>query len=170
MRLSAFLPFLVLPLGVYGACSTGDVVTAPDAGLLDVSVQDARVDENEIPCGPRIVLQAICQECHTRPTKNGAPFPLVNRSDVFAPRAGTVVRLMMIEQLEAGRMPLSPVTINAEDKKTLLEWLESGAPAVSPRRCEPDAEDAGSDAEVTDAGADAAVGDDEDAGDAGPDE
>jgi hypothetical protein len=169
MRLNAFLPFLVLPLGLYGACSTGDVVKAPDAGLVDVVTQDARADENEIPCEPRLVLQTICQQCHTKPMKNGAPFPLINRSDIFAPRFGSVVRLMMIEQLESGRMPLSPVTITAEDKETLLTWLKSGAPAIAPRACEPKSEDAGNDADIADAPTEAGLEGDEDAGDAGQD-
>jgi hypothetical protein len=86
-------------------------------------------DSDEIPCEPRRVLQAVCQRCHTRPTAEGAPFALVARSDILP------VREDMIEQLDAGRMPLEPVTISDEDRATLLDWLARGAPRVAPQEC-----------------------------------
>lgn len=150
LRVGVLLPFLVLPVGVYGACSTDDVVVGPaDAGKPDVVTEPPRMDANEIPCEPRAVLHTICQQCHANPPLNGAPFPLVNRSDLFALRSGSVVRDLMIEEVEAGRMPLAPVTITAADRKTLLDWLKAGAPSVSPRSCEPAGPtDAGSDADA----------------------
>jgi hypothetical protein len=107
-------------------------------------------DENDIPCAPRRVLQTICQQCHTKPQKNGAPFPLINRSDVVDNvYGGEVVRELMIENVTAGRMPQQPVTISDEDKATLLDWLNAGAPIDHQENC--DVGDAGADAETEDA-------------------
>jgi hypothetical protein len=129
------------------ACST--VPSRPiDAQRADGTAQEVREDRVEIPCEPRLVLQTTCQRCHSLPPQNGAPFPLVRRSDVLASREGTVVRELMIQQLEAGRMPLTPVTMEAEAREVLLEWLRAGAPPVTPRQCEPS--DGGNDAEPSD--------------------
>jgi hypothetical protein len=139
MRLKASLAIAVLSVAaLFGACSEdGGQTPGPDAGKD--AVDELRQDANEIPCGPRIVLQSICQQCHTRPTRNGAPFSLVNRSDILAATRGSVIRQLMIEQLEARRMPLSPVTITDDQRNTLLGWLKEGAPAVSPQDCPSDA-------------------------------
>jgi len=105
-----------------------------------------------IPCAPRRVLETVCQRCHSDPTLNGAPFPLVGRSDIMTKRWGVVVRELMIEELDARRMPLAPVTIEPEDRDVLLAWLRAGAPAATTRVCAASPpEDAGDDAE-TDAG------------------
>lgn len=122
------------------------VYLPPDASAA--LSEELAPDEADIPCAPRRVLQTICQQCHARPTKNGAPFPLVYRSDVVVHAyGGVVVRELMIEELEAGRMPLAPVTIEAAEKTTLLDWLRAGAPADPDVRCD----DAGTDAETEDA-------------------
>lgn len=124
------------------ACSTSSGRRNDPA---DATTQEVREDTDEIPCEPRLALQTICQQCHSLPTKNGAPFSLVRRSDVL------VERKEMIAQLEAKRMPLTPVTIADEDRQVLLDWLKAGAPAVTPRRCEP--ADSGVDSEPSDSAA-----------------
>jgi hypothetical protein len=97
--------------------------------------------DKDIPCAPRHVLQTICQQCHTRPMRNGAPFPLQTRSDIVVHTyGGVVVRELMIEEVTAGRMPLTPVTISDEYTATLLYWLAAGAPADPDEDCDiPDA-------------------------------
>lgn len=117
----------------------------------DATAQEVREDSDEIPCEARLILQTICQQCHTSPPQNGAPFPLVRRTDVLMTRSGGVVRELMVQQLEAKRMPLTPVTIDDEAREVLLDWLRAGAPAVSPRRCEDGlVSDGGSDSELSD--------------------
>lgn len=138
-----------------GGSASGGIVINPDASSADVADIDPQpgVDDSlAIPCEPRAVLKAICQQCHTRPLKNGAPFPLQRLSDINAVHFGRLTRLDMIDDLNAGRMPLFPVTISATDKKTLLDWLNDGAPAVSPRSCLVEQEDAGSIEDAGDAG------------------
>ena len=146
-----------------GACSSAadDVVAGKDASI-DQATQQAQIDDaNEIPCAPRLVLQTVCQQCHTRPMKSSAPFPLQRLSDVQALYDGQIIRDDMIADLEAGRMPLPPVTITASDKATLLGWLKDGTPSVAATSC--------SDSDAGDAGDAGAAPDDggSDAGDAG---
>ena len=121
------------------ACgSSRDTVAKPFGATGDASDGLVRRDDSmEIPCEERRILMTVCQQCHTRPeTKNGAPFPLQWRSDILASYGGVEIRRLMIEQLQVGRMPLAPVTIDPSDRPLLLAWLESGAPAVTPRTCE----------------------------------
>lgn len=121
----------------------------PAADASTSLTRELAQDEADIPCAPRHVLQTICQQCHTKPQKNGAPFPLINRSDVVDNvYGGVVVRELMIEMVEAGRMPLSPVTISDDDKATLLAWLHAGAPIDHHETCEVDAGSVASDAEA----------------------
>ena len=132
------------------ACSTAPARLI-GAQRADGQAQEVRDDPDEIPCEPRLVLQTVCQHCHALPPRNGAPFPLVRSSDVLATRSGMVVRDLMIQQLEAKRMPLSPVTIDPEAREVLLDWLRAGAPAVTPRQCD--------DSPVSDAASDSAPSD-----------
>ena len=130
------------------AMSTSMVPAGGSRWQLDAGIDDSL----QIPCEPRAVLKAICQQCHTRPLKNGAPFPLQRLSDVNSVHLGRLTRLDMIDDLNAGRMPLFPVTISATDKRTLLDWLNDGAPGVSPRSCLVEQEDAGSIEDAGDSG------------------
>ncbi len=149
--------FLAVFIGAAIAACSSEKTTTVDAGTdAGVVINDA----NEIPCAPRAALETVCQQCHTRPMKNGAPFPLINRSDILAMRDMSVIRDLMVQQLEAGRMPLRPVTIDDASKAALLEWLKAGAPAVAPQSCEDAGVDAGPDV------ADAALSD-QDASDGG---
>lgn len=113
------------------------VYIEPKRDASSALTEELAPDEADIPCAPRHVLQTICQRCHTRPMKNGAPFPLINRSDIVVHSYGGVaVRELMIEEVTSGRMPLSPVTIGADEKATLLAWLHAGAPAEPNVTCD----------------------------------
>lgn len=104
-------------------------------------------DADTIPCAPRLALQTVCQQCHTDPPLNGAPFPLIRRSDIVRQTDDGEVRLLMIDQLEVGRMPLWPTTIEYNAREALLDWLHAGAPAEAPHACAARVADGG--AEVT---------------------
>jgi hypothetical protein len=131
------------------ACSSSP--SRPIAERADGRAQEVREDANEIPCDVRTVLETVCQQCHALSPRGGAPFPLVRRSDVLGLRAGAVVRDLMIQQLDARRMPLTPVTIEPAAREVLLGWLRAGAPAVTPRACDGEVVDGGTDADPTDA-------------------
>jgi hypothetical protein len=60
----------------------------------------------------------------------------VTRSNIVRIGPDGEIRQLMIEQLEAGRMPLTPVTIDYDSRETLLDWLAAGAPAEAPRSCD----------------------------------
>ncbi len=125
-----------LATALASACSDG----AGDTSRGPATVDDGGAalepnDADEIPCAPRAILQQLCQQCHARPTKSGAPFPLERRSDVLRDYNGSPVRELMLGELGRGRMPLAPVTITPEEKKVLVAWLEAGAGPVPATSC-----------------------------------
>lgn len=148
---------------VFIACDPGRSA-APPAQVEATPVSVEPNDADTIPCGPRRVLQEICQQCHQKPPVNGAPFPLVTRSNIVRVGPDGEIRRLMIEQLEVGRMPLAPVTIDYNSREILLDWLHAGAPAEPRQSCEEDpSRDAGAD--TPDAAAPSGdAADDEDSG------
>lgn len=82
----------------------------------------------EIPCGPRAVLEAVCQSCHTDPPRNGAPFSQKTYQDIDSDLDGEPVYVRMKQAIEDGRMPLDPYTLTPEQRSVLLEWLSQNAP------------------------------------------
>lgn len=115
-RLAVFVSFFVL-----AAC--GDAPReAPDAGAARL------VRAGEIPCEPRAVLEAICQNCHADPPRNGAPFSQMTYQDIDADLDGEPVWARMRRAVEEGRMPLDPYALTGEQQRILLAWLGEGAP------------------------------------------
>jgi len=82
----------------------------------------------EIPCAPRAVLQDVCQNCHTTPPKNGAPFSQLTYQDIDSDLEGEPVWSRMRRAIRDGRMPLDPYTLTEEQQRVLLEWLDADAP------------------------------------------
>jgi hypothetical protein len=82
-----------------------------------------------VPCDPNRVLQTVCQQCHTDPPRNSAPFPLVSYHDTQVVLSGNPIWVHMRNAVENGIMPLPPVTIDPASRDTLLRWLDAGAPA-----------------------------------------
>lgn len=104
----------------------------------DAAPADARSVSSplrSLPCEPRRVLETVCQQCHSEPPRNGAPFALRDLSDVVAKRDDEPVSALMIAVLERRRMPLPPVTMGDADRDVLLNWLRAGAPGVPPQSC-----------------------------------
>jgi hypothetical protein len=102
-----------------------------------------------LPCQVEKVLQERCQACHQRPPKFGAPMPLLTYSDTQAPALGgqLSVRQVMKTKLETGKMP-PPSTpsgpLSADEKSTLMSWLDAGAPGAGQAACTPPAGPPGS--------------------------
>jgi hypothetical protein len=142
----------VTMVSVSVACVAGNA--AAPMPSLDASTLSSEPDDTDaIPCAPRLVLQTVCQKCHQRPPIRGAPFPLVTRSNIVRVGPDGEIRQLMIQQLEAKRMPLAPETIDDDSRATLLDWLRAGAPAESSTTC--DGADAAPEADVPDTAADA---------------
>jgi len=121
---------LVASLFVIGCdVSTGETHDAGSSRL---------VRTGDIPCAPRAVLAAVCQNCHTDPPQNGAPFSQATYADIDAELDGEPVHARMRRAIEDGRMPLDPYTLTDEQRTTLLAWLSEGAPpAPAGTTCEP---------------------------------
>ncbi|MDP9035334.1 MAG: hypothetical protein M3O50_11045 [Myxococcota bacterium] len=83
----------------------------------------------EVPCDARRVLENVCQQCHSNPPRNSAPFPLMTYDDTHAVASGEPLWHYMRIVVKSGVMPLPPVQLGAEDRDTLLRWFEAGAPA-----------------------------------------
>jgi len=79
------------------------------------------------------VLEVRCQECHGNPPVHGAPFPLATYADTQADYFGKPVWMRMQNAIDAGFMPPIPKPpLSAEDKATMLDWLDRGAPSAGP--------------------------------------
>jgi hypothetical protein len=118
----------------------------------------------DVPCDEKQILQKICQQCHSAPPQNGAPFPLVTYENTQANFKGQPISDQMLYVLQNGKMPLPPVTIEPADKDTLIRWLMAGSPsrpaggicppAVVTAEAGIDPDDAAADAANTDGDAD----------------
>lgn len=92
-------------------------------------------------CDALEVARAKCQGCHTEPPKNGAPVPFLTYDDFQAPygASGITYGQVAIRLVKEDIMPyvtlndpptslMPPVEpLTAEEKATLLGWLEQGA-------------------------------------------
>ena len=103
------------------SCSTGAIENR-DAGSSRL------VRAGDVPCAPRAVLQAVCQNCHSDPPRNGAPFSQVTYRDIDSELDGEPVWSRMRRAIREGRMPLDPYELTEEQQRVLLEWLDADAP------------------------------------------
>lgn len=119
--------------------SAADVATDSEAGAC--VLPDAGTPAAHIPCDVDAILAAKCRRCHTDPTQNGAPFPLIEWSKLFAPYGAVVVYQAMFKAVDSDFMPLCaegtcgtfdpPVAaLSAEEKSALLAWLSCPLPEV----------------------------------------
>jgi hypothetical protein len=112
---------------------------APDAGTpADTGAGDAAT-AGYFPCNVEAVLKAKCHTCHiaSEPRPMGAPFSLITYADTQAPYKGMPslkIYQVMKTAVESGFMPLSTSPTGpllADEKTTLLAWLNAGALAAA---------------------------------------
>jgi uncharacterized membrane protein len=133
------------------ACEDEDTEPSPprEAGVTADRAPDLAPDASAdagvagfFPCDVEAVLKAKCHTCHTSPTKNGAPFPLLEYANTqMAHASGMKVFQVMKTAVETGFMPLagsSTGPLTADEKTTLLGWLNAGAVPAA-QRCPADA-------------------------------
>jgi uncharacterized membrane protein len=110
--------------GALVACSDGASTSreTSDAGAARL------VRSGEIPCGPREVLARVCQQCHSDPPQNGAPFSQQTYAEIDKDLDGQPVYRRMKRAVEGDRMPLSPYALTLDERNTLLDWLSDDAP------------------------------------------
>jgi hypothetical protein len=93
-------------------------------------------------CSALAVIRARCQACHSSPPQHGAPVPFVTYEDIQAPYFNSAPMKFsdaMVDAIKNDFMPLlslndPPVSLmppaqplTADEKATLLGWLEQGA-------------------------------------------
>lgn len=134
------LPFLfLLPAAVAAACSPDSSGSSP----ASTGPAGAGVTGTPLPCD---VSQALtrCHDCHSSPTKFGAPMSLVTYEDLVrdAPSTpGVSVLLRALERMKSPDKPMPPVPRERASFKEygpLDAWLERGFPPGDPAtKCEP---------------------------------
>lgn len=98
-------------------------------------------------CEVHAILARRCQRCHQSPTQLGAPFPLLEYSDIqaeYPPGSGQLVRSRIPQVIRYGIMP--PVTLPLDppveelersEIDALLVWFEEGALPFGGETCAP---------------------------------
>jgi hypothetical protein len=91
-----------------------------------------------VPCEVTKALANACHRCHGPVPINGAPMPLVVMEDFHVLSVGGMpkipkyqVALMRMDGRRGPPMPPATSPITDEDKKTLIDWFSSGAPAAT---------------------------------------
>ena len=99
----------------------------PPVALLEVP-------NSGLPCDVERVLKDKCRRCHTIPSRHAAPLALLTWEHVHAQRHGQPVHVLMARAIRTDSMPFRipanpPIErLTAEERKTLLGWLDRGAP------------------------------------------
>lgn len=86
--------------------------------------------KGDIPCEVHAVLQAKCQTCHNDNHDNGAPIDLLACERFHELDCGQLKTRADVarDYITSGFMPLGGGTLTADEKKTLLDWLDACAP------------------------------------------
>lgn len=141
MNRLAFVLVLVAPLA---ACSEhepelGHIGGAGSSGAGDggsVCAPGPSVAAPAYPCEIFDILSRRCHRCHTDPPQNGAPFPLLTWEDTQEEYFGGKQRWQFMKNaIKSDFMPLTALALDppvqpltAEEKATLLEWVECARP------------------------------------------
>jgi hypothetical protein len=101
--------------------------------------------EPDFPCPVRRIIETKCQRCHQDPPRNGAPFPLLTWENTRAEYGTRLVYEAMLPAIESDFMPFTQLELDPpvepltpDEKSTMLDWLESGAPSVPGPSCPED--------------------------------
>lgn len=107
----------------------------------DPPLEKVRVPDSGLPCDVDDVLARKCRRCHTTPARHNAPFELYTWDDTRKVRLDKPLYVDIGRVVDSGYMPLGieadpPVErLTPEEKKSLLDWVDAGAPKTS---CPPD--------------------------------
>jgi hypothetical protein len=92
-------------------------------------------------CDVAPIFEAKCIRCHGTPPENNAPISLDSSDDFEKMYGGVLVSEAVAHAIDTDFMPPgedwgftpTPTPLTAEEKETLLLWVEGGAP--SPDTC-----------------------------------
>lgn len=137
---------LLAAVALVGACTEHDPeidrvgAPLPEAGSCSFPLDS----KAQFPCEIDAILAARCRRCHQDPMQNGAPFPLLTWNDTQGDYGGPIYqrmhKMVTIDYMpycaegtscagivKDGKGPVLP--LSAEQKTTLLAWLECPTPA-----------------------------------------
>ena len=118
-----------LVTGMWMGC--GDAAT--EDGPVDLDAGADTTSTERLPCDVETVLVQRCQECHTAPPANDAPFPLLTYADTRADYFGDPIYERMRTAIETDFMPLDPrEKLPPDERATVLDWIADGAPPAAP--------------------------------------
>ena len=102
-----------------------------------VCFKEACVDPSEADAGVATwwgeiepIVATRCQQCHTNPPSNGAPFPLVDYQDTLLEVSGQRVYDRMAARVASTGSPMPPAPsapLSARDQSLFDAWARSGA-------------------------------------------
>jgi uncharacterized membrane protein len=122
--------WIKLALSASIACS---MACGDDGATTDVHDAATSQPARELPDDVDAVLEARCRECHTRPTRNFAPFPLETWEDTQdqAPGYDEGVPIYEVMQMrihdESFPMPPGDREMTDADRKVIDDWIAAGA-------------------------------------------
>ncbi|MEZ4297522.1 MAG: hypothetical protein R3B70_21350 [Polyangiaceae bacterium] len=121
--------------GSHADTGTTDSAGGGGSGGTGGAMCSADPESGDFPCDVHAVLVAKCQTCHAETHVSGAPIDLLACSRFHEPDCGGVKTRFETARtyVAANFMPNAGQTLTAEEKKTLLDWLDACAP------CEPEA-------------------------------
>lgn len=129
MRTQPTLLVVAVLTGMWVGC--GDAATEDAPVGLDAGADTTSAER--LPCKVETVLVKRCQECHTSPLANGAPFPLLTYANTQAEYFGTPIYERMGVAIETDFMPLDPrEKLPPDERATMLDWIADGAPPAAP--------------------------------------
>jgi len=106
-------------ISVFLGCSTStiDDVTEP------IIIEQELVTYQDV----KFVFETICTQCHSNPTQNGAPMPLVTFQDV----RNAVLNRPLLDRISreegaSGAMPLGGPRLPQNAIDLILQWNEDG--------------------------------------------
>lgn len=100
---------------------------AGGAGGMDCS---GIATTGQFPCEVFDVLVARCHACHTDPTMNGAPFPLLQFEKTREDYVGKPIWQRMQTAINSGFMPLGQPDLMGSELQIMQDWFAQCAPPV----------------------------------------
>lgn len=110
------------------------ILTAFILGCGSSSDKDVTVDETDDSDTDQVLFSPVfniistrCVDCHSKPTRNGAPMSLVSYDDIFESSELINIRINL-EESDPLSMPLDRAPLPQSEKDTINEWIEAGRP------------------------------------------
>jgi hypothetical protein len=100
-------------------------------------VELLKVPDSGLPCEVDEVFARKCRRCHTIPSRHAAPFAFLTWDDTRQDRLGQPLYTVIGRAVRTDFMPYKieanpPVqALTDAEKRTILDWVEAGAPRAA---------------------------------------